>query len=197
MKYINKADTNKPVSEQEETMSPLRFFVEHSYFKEPSSMKNKITITLLTLVFSGLLAGRNVLAEPADAAALVKPNPASEEPKKCDRWDGKEKRLEAHKTDLNLNPNQEAAWTEWAGKIKGDYKSWEEKRKNVESWASLPAIDRMEKMLAFSKEHIARQEVRLTATKTFYATLSPEQRQVFDKEFKFEDHDRFGKHWKK
>jgi hypothetical protein len=33
----------------------------------------------------------------------------------------------------------------------------------------------MEKMLAFSKEHIARQEARLAATKTFYATLSPEQ----------------------
>jgi Spy/CpxP family protein refolding chaperone len=55
----------------------------------------------------------------------------------------------------------------------------------------------MEKMLAFSKEHIARQEARLAATKTFYATLSPEQRQAFDKGFNFEHHGRFGKHWKK
>ena len=160
-------------------------------------MKHITRSTLLTLAISGLLLGQNVLAEPADANALVKAKPASEEPKKCDRWEEKEKRLETLKTDLKLNASQETAWTEWVGKIKGDHKSWEEKRKDVESWASLPAIDRMEKMLAFSKEHIARQEVRLTATKTFYATLSPEQRQVFDKEFKFEDHDRFGKHWKK
>jgi hypothetical protein len=160
-------------------------------------MKHITRIAILTLTISGLLAGRNVLAEPADASALVKPKPASEEPKKCDRWEEKEQRLEKLKTDLKLNANQEAAWTEWAGKIKGDRKSWEEKRKNAESWASLPAPDRMEKMLAFSKEHIARQEARLAATKTFYAMLSPEQRQIFDKEFKFEHHDRFGKHWKK
>ena len=160
-------------------------------------MKHITRSALLTLAISGLLLGQNVLAEPADATALVKAKPAGEELKKCDRWEEKEKRLETLKTDLKLNASQETAWTEWVSKIKGDHKSWEEKRKNVESWASLPAIDRMEKMLAFSKEHIARQEVRLTATKTFYATLSPEQRQVFDKEFKFEDHDRFGKHWKK
>jgi len=160
-------------------------------------MKHITRSALLTLAISGLLLGQNVLAEPADATALVKAKPASEEPKKCDRWEEKEKRLETLKTDLKLNASQETAWTEWVSKIKGDHKSWEEKRKDVESWASLPAIDRMEKMLTFSKEHIARQEVRLTATKTFYATLSPEQRQIFDKEFKFEDHDRFGKHWKK
>ena len=160
-------------------------------------MKHITRSTLLTLAISGLLLGQNVLAEPADATALVKAKPASEEPKKCDRWEEKEKRLETLKTDLKLNASQETAWTEWVSKIKGDHKSWEEKRKDVESWASLPAIDRMEKMLTFSKEHIAGQEVRLTATKTFYATLSPEQRQVFDKDFKFEDHDRFGKHWKK
>jgi len=160
-------------------------------------MKHITRSTLLTLAISGLLLGQNVLAEPADATALVKAKPASEEPKKCDRWEEKEKRLETLKTDLKLNASQETAWTEWVSKIKGDHKSWEEKRKDVESWASLPAIDRMEKMLAFSKEHIARQEVRLAATKTFYATLSPEQRQVFDKEFKFEAHDRFGKNWKK
>ena len=156
-------------------------------------MKHKTRIALLTLAISGLLVGRNVLAVPADAAVPGKPEPASEQPKKCDRWEGKEKRLETLKSDLKLNANQEAAWTEWVGKIKGDHKGWEEKRKNVESWANLPAPDRMEKMLAFSKEHIAREEARLAATKIFYATLSPEQRQIFDKGFNFEHHGRFGK----
>ena len=160
-------------------------------------MKHITRSALLTLAISGLLLGQNVLAEPADATALVKPKPASEEPKKCDRTEEKEQRLETLKSDLKLNASQESAWTEWVSKIKGDHKSWEEQRKNVETLASLPALDRMEKMLAFSKEHIARQELRLAATKNFYATLSPEQRQTFDKDFKFEHQDRFGKHWKK
>ena len=161
-------------------------------------MKHNIRIAILTLAISGLLAGRNALAEPADTAALIKPKPASEEPKKCDRWEGREKRLEALKSDLKLNANQEAAWTEWVDKIKVDHKGWEEKRKNAESWASLPAPDRMEKMLAFSKEHIAQQEAHLAATKTFYATLSPEQRQIFDKGFNMEQYHRhFGKGGKK
>ena len=84
-----------------------------------------------------------------------------------------------------------------AGKIKENRKIWEEKIKNVESWADLPVPVRMEKMLAFSKEHIAREEENLEATKIFYATLSLEQRKIFDKEFNFEHHYRIDKHWKK
>ena len=161
-------------------------------------MKHTTRITLLTFALSGLLAGRNVLAEPTEApTAPGKQDPASGEPKKCDRWEEKEKRLEALKSDLKLTANQEAAWSEWVGKIKGDRKGWEGKRKNFESWANLPAPDRMEKMLAFSKEHVARQEARLAATKTFYATLSPEQRQTFDKGFNFGHHGGFGMRWKK
>lgn len=156
-------------------------------------MKHTTRISILTLIISSLLGSQIVLAEAVDTAAPGKPKPSSEQPKKCDRWEGEEKRLETLKSDLKLNTNQEAAWNEWAGKIKGDHAGWEEKRKNEESWASLPAPDRMEKILAFSKEHIARQEARLAATKIFYATLSPEQRHTFDKEFNFEHHGHFGK----
>lgn len=156
-------------------------------------MKHMTRITILTIAVSGLLAGRNALAEPASTAALDKPKPATAETKKCDRREGREKHLEILKTDLKLNATQEAAWTEWVGKIKGDHKAWDERNKNVESWASLSVPDRMEKMLAFSKEHIAKQEARLAATKAFYATLSPEQQQTFNKDFKFEHHRDSGK----
>lgn len=160
-------------------------------------MKHLSKIAILTLSISSLLAGRQVLAEPADAAAAPgKPAFASGEPKKCDRWEGKENRLETLKSALKLTASQEAAWTEWVGKVKGDRQGWEEKRKEHESWESLPAPDRMEKMLAFSKEHIAKQEAVLAATKTFYATLSPEQRQAFDKGFRFGHHGGPGKGWK-
>jgi periplasmic protein CpxP/Spy len=159
-------------------------------------MKKTIQISMLTLAIPCLLTARIAMAEPADTA-VDKPKPASVEPKKCDYWKGKEKRLETLKSDLKLTANQETAWTEWVGKIKGDSKGWETKRKEVESWSNLPVPVRMEKMLAFSKEHIATQEAHLEATKIFYATLSLDQRKTFDKEFDFEHHGSLGKHWKK
>ncbi len=154
-----------------------------------------IRTALLTLVLSGLLAGQSVQAETTDVTASAKP--ASEQPKKCDRWEGKEQRLQTLKADLKLNTNQEVAWSQWIEQYKVDPKDWEERRKHEESWANLPAPERMEKMLDFSKEHIARQEARLAATKTFYALLSPEQRLVFDKGFNLEHHGRLGKREKK
>ena len=72
-------------------------------------MKYTTRIAILTLAISSLLGGQNVLAEPADIAVPGKPISASEEPKKCDRWEGQEKRMEKLKSDLKLNANQEVA----------------------------------------------------------------------------------------
>ena len=161
-------------------------------------MKHTLKTASLALCLSALLAGQSALAEtPPDATAPGKQKPTGAAPKKCDRWEGKEQRLETLKADLKLTASQEAAWTEWAGKFQGDRKGREEKRKDFESLESLPAPERLEKALAFSKEHVARQEVRLAATKAFYAVLSPEQRQVFDKGLSVGPHGGFGKRWQK
>jgi len=44
----------------------------------------------------------------------------------------------------------------------------------------------MEKMLAFSKNISPGRKRASPPQRPFYATLSPEQRQIFDKDFKFE-----------
>lgn len=110
-----------------------------------------------------------------------------------DRAEAVEKRLETLHKDLKLNASQEAAWTEWSGKIKAGRPAWKERHKEFESWAKLPVPERMEKMLALSKEHVSRLEERLAATKAFYATLTPEQRQTFDKDFTLGRHGGPGK----
>ena len=74
-------------------------------------MKYTTRIALLTFAISSLFVGRNVLAESSDASVLGKPKPVNEIPKKCERWEGEEKRLETLKSDLKLKPDQEAAWT--------------------------------------------------------------------------------------
>ena len=43
---------------------------------------------------------------------------------------------------------------------------------------------------SFPKERLSEQEERLVATKTFYATLSPKQRKLFDQAFTFKPRDR-------
>ncbi len=154
-------------------------------------MKHLHKFSVLTLIMTGLFATHNALAEPTDTGVAIN---TSEAPK-YNKEEGRGKRLEILKSTLKLTASQETAWTEWVDKIKGDHKNWGEMRKNAESFASLPAPERMEKMLAFSKEHIAKQEARLAATKVFYATLSPEQRLAFDKGFSdFRRGGRFGRH---
>ena len=165
--FIKRGDTNNRVSDKQKRTLTSAIFRRTQLFQE-LNIKHTTRIALLTFAISSLFVGRNVLAEPLDTAVLGKPKPVNEIPKKCERWEGEEKRLETLKSDLKLKPDQEAAWTEWSGKIKGDHAAWEEKHKNEMSWASLSVPERMEKMLAFSKGHIARQEVRLAATKTFY-----------------------------
>ena len=160
-------------------------------------MNQTFKIALFTSAISSLLTGHSVMAKTVDAASPSSPPATIEQPKKCDRLEGHEKHLVTLKSDLKLDASQEIAWTEWMRKMKENRQDWQEKRKNAESWASLPALERMEKMLAFSKEHIVRQEARLAATKAFYTTLSSGQRLIFDKEFKFEHHGHAGKGQKK
>jgi len=64
-------------------MSPPELFRLNTtiFILRKLTMKHITRITILTLAISGLLAGRNVLAEPTDASALVKPNPPAKKPK--------------------------------------------------------------------------------------------------------------------
>ncbi|UOA07225.1 Spy/CpxP family protein refolding chaperone [Methylobacter sp. S3L5C] len=164
-------------------------------------MKHTMRITLMALAISVLLSGTNVLAETVNAASIDTLKPVSEEAKKCDHLDRRDRQQAELKSALKLSAGQESAWNEWVGKINEGRKDRDEKRKNEESLTGLSAPDRMEKKLAFAKEHIAREELRLAATKIFYISLSPEQRLTFDKGFDVKKHHshlgKHGKYWSK
>lgn len=139
-------------------------------------MKKHPSILLITAFALGLSAASGVSAEPPQAPGQERPSPEA-------RAAFHAKKLEALHGALKLTAAQEPAWKEWAGKMKPDEAGW--KARHQEDWANLTAIQRMEKKLEFGKERLAKLETRLAATKTFYATLSEEQRKVFDKEFIF------------
>ncbi len=161
-------------------------------------MKHANRLAMIVLSVLALTAGGAAAAE-----SPTSPPPAGNAPESSDfpchphRAEFAEQRLETLHKDLKLKADQEAAWKEWADKMQAGRADWKERHKEFESMSNLPAPERMEKMLAFSKERLSKQEERLAATKAFYAKLSPEQRQIFDKEFTFKPHGPHGKFGKK
>ena len=160
-------------------------------------MKKHLTIPLVTVFTFSLLTCAVSQAESPPGP------PGSGEEMGCPHHGGQGdhaeffvKKLEALHSDLKLNASQEPAWNEWSGKMKSERPAWKEKRKEFEAWANLPVIERMEKKLEFAKQHVGKLEERLAATKAFYATLSDEQKKIFDKQFAFSRHGRGGK-WRK
>jgi protein CpxP len=90
---------------------------------------------------------------------------------------------------LNLNASQQSAWNLFTAAImpSGDWK-----RPDRAEWQNLSAPERLEKQLAMLKEREARMTSVLAATKTFYATLTPEQQKIFNDNFMARGH-RHGK----
>jgi Spy/CpxP family protein refolding chaperone len=79
--------------------------------------------------------------------------------------------------ELKLTSAQEPAWAAFVAAIKPAPLDGKPDRA---AWASMTAPARMEKMIALSKERTARMEQHLQALNKFYATLTPEQKKVFD-----------------
>lgn len=78
---------------------------------------------------------------------------------------------------LKLTAAQEPAWQAYVAATAPQPATARAERT---SNAQLPAPERMEKRLEMAKQHLAKQEARLAALKTFYAVLTPEQQKTFD-----------------
>jgi protein CpxP len=81
---------------------------------------------------------------------------------------------------LKLTGTQEAAWKTYVEAIKPPQAGSRPDRPQRADWEKLSAPERMEKMLAMMKEREARMTTHVAAMKTFYATLSPLQQQIFN-----------------
>ncbi len=94
-----------------------------------------------------------------------------------------EKRQAALKAMLKLTPAQEGAWATFTAALKPPADMMGKHADHVEI-AKLPTPERIDKMKALHAQHVAdmnsAMDKRGDATKTFYATLTPEQQKVFD-----------------
>ena len=89
-----------------------------------------------------------------------------------------QRRQAALHDQLKLTPAQEPAWKTYvAGVTPTDReKRWSDRA----AMERMSAPERLEKHIAMNKERDARMVSRLSALKTFYAVLTPEQQQVFN-----------------
>lgn len=97
-------------------------------------------------------------------------------------------RLDSLHAALRIKPEQEPAWQKWAATVKAAPQNWKEKHPNTPTLAKMTVPERLEKMVDFAKERLARLEERLAETKAFYDVLTPEQQQTFNKDFNFWPH---------
>jgi periplasmic protein CpxP/Spy len=86
--------------------------------------------------------------------------------------------LEALKVSLTLKPEQESQWTAFAASMK--VHSPEQQHFAMAEMDKLTAPERIDKMTAWKAQRDAEMQKRGDATKTFYATLSDEQKKTFD-----------------
>ena len=87
------------------------------------------------------------------------------------------KRLSEFKQKLQLSPGQEGAWSSYVAALKP---SGEHQRFDRAAFAALTTPERIDQLRARRAERLAEMDRRGEATKTFYATLTPPQKQVFD-----------------
>ena len=78
---------------------------------------------------------------------------------------------------LKLTGNQEAAWKTY---IAAATPPAPPARPDRAQWEKMPAPERMEKRMTMMKEREGHMATHLAAMKTFYATLSPLQQQIFN-----------------
>ncbi|MDM0046768.1 Spy/CpxP family protein refolding chaperone [Variovorax dokdonensis] len=142
----------------------------------------------------GLLAGATALAAsaqtttapaaapsaPAATAAPAHPGMHKERFEKMQQR--RAERLDALKEKLKLESSQQTAWNSYTDALKPPAAGERPQRLKREDFAKLTTPQRLDEM---KKRHDQREvafEKRATATRSFYATLSPEQQKTFDAE---------------
>ena len=151
-----------------------------------NSLIHRSTPWLLAALVSA--SGIAAWAQPAPQGSAQAAAPGSDKPRHGAMMERMKARHEQHlaqlKTKLQLKPEQEPAWSTFAGAMAppaqaGTRPDWSEVMR-------LNTPERIERMKSLHQqrqnEMNAQMERRGEAAKTFYAALSPEQKKVFDDE---------------
>jgi protein CpxP len=140
---------------------------------------NRIRNTLLIMVAAAGISGVASAAEPMGRPGAPDHAAMSAQGEHRPGADMAE-RMARHQAmlhdKLKLNASQEAAWKTYAAAVTPPPGQGRERI----DWEKLSAPERLERMLAMMREHEVQMGTHLAAMKTFYATLTPLQQQIFN-----------------
>ena len=143
-----------------------------------------MTMRLTSLACACLLSATTLLAaaQPADMHDM---GPWHRDPAKMERMHAHH--LAELKSKLQLTAAQEASWATFTSALKPPADMHQKMQQDHAALDNLTTPERMEKMHAQRKEHMAAMNTMMDqheeAIKTFYASLSADQKKTFDHEF--------------
>ncbi|MFO0106547.1 MAG: Spy/CpxP family protein refolding chaperone [Burkholderiales bacterium] len=134
-----------------------------------------------SFIAASLLAGLFGLAMAQTPTEALTPGPRGE---RMEQMHAKmsarhAKHLAELKGKLNLQASQDGAWNNFAQSMQKPERMARPDRVSMEKMST---PERLERMQAMKAERDAHMQKRINGTKAFYASLSAEQQQIFDKE---------------
>ena len=85
-------------------------------------------------------------------------------------------------SDLQLSASQEAAWNAYQQSLRIDPQDYGRQRDAQAKMSSLTGPQRMDLAVSMAEQNLDGMRRRGDALKAFYATLSPEQQKIFDRD---------------
>lgn len=137
------------------------------------SIRTTLIATALMASLTGLALAQNSPA-PADNAHLGRM-----EKMRAHKAERHTQHLAELKTKLKLQASQEAAWNNFTQSMQHPTHMPKTERASFEKMTTPERLDHMQAMKA---QRDARMQQRAEATKSFYAILSADQKQLFDRE---------------
>lgn len=145
------------------------------------TVRKHLLVALAALSLGGTAMAQQTTTQPAQAqrAHLTKEQRDAKMAEfRAKRAEHMAQRQQQLHDALKLSGAQEQAWNSFVASMKPA----ERQHHDRAAMANLPAPERMQKMIEFSKQRTAHMESRLAALNSFYSTLNPEQKKVFDEQ---------------
>ena len=145
------------------------------------------TVRRMLAISTVALLGTSAWAQASRTDAPPPPPPAvhgeAHRPDPARMGEHMRQRLDQLKAQLALAPQQEAAWTNWLEAGKSDeFGAPPDPRAERQALEQLTTPERIDRLRALRAQRDLQQRQREDATKTFYAQLNDQQKQVFDRE---------------
>ncbi|UCU99302.1 Spy/CpxP family protein refolding chaperone [Acidovorax radicis] len=148
-----------------------------------STLQRRFAATAILAALSlPVLAQQPAVASPAASAKATAPQGRHERHERHhgDMAQYHAKHLADLKAQLKLTAAQEPAWTSFTTAMQPDERPARLDRLDRKEMDKLTTPERIDRMRALRAQHAAEADRRGEATKTFYATLTPEQQKTFD-----------------